>query len=149
MADPREDILARLQTVLAGVSGMTGCERNPVNLSDGDYPHAVLFDGDEAPRGDTPENQKPAKAAAPIMVMRPEIWIRDSKASAEIGTTMNAHRAAVIKAVLTDATLAALTYNGTGVHYEGAATGFTKDRKTLGEVAVNFSLEYLLKPAGL
>lgn len=144
MSDPRETILARLMTVFAALPGYNLTARNPTNVPD-ELPAIVLFDGDEQARDEGKPTRFASSPAPIVMMMRPEIYVRDSRPSADIGTTINAHRAAIVKAVLTDATLFGLTYHGR-VFYRAAETGLTKDRKTFGEILCAFEIDYLLEP---
>ena len=58
-------------------------------------------------------------------------------------------RAKVIKAVQTDAQLAALTLNGNGVLYLGCETNLERGREAEAEFAVFFAIPYLLDPTAL
>lgn len=146
MSDVREDILARLEAVLKGVPGYgLTVQRNPLDVPESARPFAALFDGDEeVDRAGA--NQQPARAAALVMTMRPGLYLVDRKSNGAVGQAVNALRAAVIKAVMADVPLASLTYNGTGVSYEGCATSLARGRSIEADIDLRFAFTYRLRP---
>src|SRR5262245_17605334 len=100
MADLREVLLARVLVVLKGVQGIETADRNLDDISDLRLPAAILFDGDEE-AFDNPR----ARGAAPNTVeMTPTIEVTLSDPD-QVGTQINALRARICKAILSDTTL--------------------------------------------
>lgn len=145
--DPREAILARLLAVAAGVDAMLNACRNETTLNDKQLPAVVLLDGEETAAS---ENRPARTALRPfIMRMTPEVQFRLEAKAAEVGTKLNVYRAALIKAVLSDSALLALTINGKSVDYLGSNTVVERGRSMEGGIGVAFAFTYELRPAQL
>lgn len=148
MSDVREAILARLVAVCAKVKGVTGAYRNGVNLSETKLPCIIVWDGDEAADDGDPRRQ----ANAPRRVsMTPEITLAVAAEPEAVGTDLNLLRARLVSAILSDATLIALTGDSPvgAVRYEGCATELHQGRTVQGMMSVRFSFTYVLKLADL
>lgn len=145
MADKRELILARLVTVLGGIDGVRAVFRNQDEISERQYPCILILDADEAADDRDPQRHPNRR----LVTMTPEIYVMLSGIPANVGTELNALRAAVIKAVFEDATLVELTVNQQGIRYEGSATGLSRGRAMEGSLGVSISFTYLLNPADL
>lgn len=145
--DRREDILARLLVITSGISGVTRAYRNKDEIPETSRPAIVILDGDEAANDGDPD-RRPATAPRRI-TMTPEIYILLAGTPAEVGTDINLIRARFVHAVMTDATLIALTLDGVGIRYEGCATGLARGRSMEGEMGLSFGFTYVLRPAEL
>jgi hypothetical protein len=66
-----------------------------------------------------------------------------------VGTTLNALRASLIKAVLTDAQLIELTGPNGRIRYAGCSTHLGHGRSMECSMAVHFSFAYVLRPEAL
>lgn len=146
MADKREQILARLETVLTALPGYKVVTRNAQNLPEQVRPAIVILDSDEEV---LQHSASPSARAITMVKMTPQIFVLDDGRSTEIGTTMNAHRAAVIKAVATDTELRTLCGTNGSVQYESCITGLASGRSLEGEMGVYFSFVYHLDPTQL
>lgn len=148
MSDVRETILLRLMTVFGTVAGVTKVLRNADEINELMRPAIILFDGSEDARE---EEQPRNRSITPprIVTMTPDVLVLMGDAAADIGSTVNVMRARIIKAVLTDTTLAALTLNGNGVIYLGCETNLERGRETEAELNLSFAIPYLLKPSAL
>ena len=135
MLDIREDILARLAEVLATVPGLNTVHRNNVDITDDQMPAALLLDGDEDVVSDKPR----------VMVteMTPEIQIVEQ--SATIGSDLTTFRRELIKLVLADATLKALTGSNGAIRYLGCTTAFGWQEKQYGVLQMQFEFKYPLQ----
>jgi hypothetical protein len=78
--------------------------------------------------------------------MTPEVQFRLQAKAIDVGTNLNAYRASLIKAVLTDTTLLALTANGRSIRYQGAMMAAERGRSMEGGIGVAFTFTYLLRP---
>lgn len=138
--DVRETILARL-TAIAETTGAT-VKRMAVTLNASERPAIVINDGDE-----TISAQK--GGLAPLVVtLRPELILL-AQASDNPATALNKLRTTVIKAVLSDTTLATLAgVNGT-VRYAGCQTDVARGEAYEASMSVAFEVNYTLKPADL
>lgn len=142
--DTRELILARLAAVLAAVPGVVTFARNDAGVVEGTTPSVLLLDGDED--NGSPESYgrgRPANSPV-VMVMKPEVYVL--VASADPGPTLNALRDAIVSAVLNDSQLLGLCYATDPVHYEGAQSAFASGRTLEGEMGLNFTFHYVLRP---
>lgn len=140
----REDILARLVVICSALEGVTLCARNRDELSDRQRPAVIILDADEVAIEGEP---KRANAAGPqIISMTPEIYILISGTPETVGTELNAMRAALVSAVLTDETLRTITGANGSIRYEGCATGLARGRSMEGEMGVSLSFQYPFNP---
>lgn len=145
MADPREQILARLLTVAASVdASVTTAVRNDPSLTEADAPFVMLTDGDEAANEGDPAGRD---ALTPRHVtMTPTLTFVVSADPATLGTTMNTLRAKAIKAVLSDATLLGFTVNGKGARYDRSEASLFFGEKVIGQIDVSFAFTYIMRP---
>ena len=147
MTDVRELILARLTVTGATVAGVVTCLRNASSIADTQCPAVVIYDADEiADQNDTPS--RPVNAPRRVG-MQPEILIKVAGVPEAVGAEMNAIRAALVKAILSDATLIAMTADARGIRYDGCATRLALGRSMEGEMGVSFTFNYYLKPDDL
>ncbi|MES2845638.1 MAG: hypothetical protein V4747_11465 [Pseudomonadota bacterium] len=145
--DKREAILARLLTIATAVPGITTAARNALNLSQIKLPSIVIFDGDEEAQAAPSATRS---ASAPVLVsMSPEIVIAVADTKAQVGTVLNGFRSALVKAILTDATLAGLVAANGGISYLGCSSGLARSSDMAGELGVNMTFLYVLTPSQL
>lgn len=140
MSDVRESILKRLLVIAASCASTA--KRMSVQVHSSERPAIVINDGDE-----TVDLNK--GGAAPVTVtLRPSFLVYAADGDVP-GTAINRVRAAAIKAVLTDTTLATLAgVNGT-IKYLGCETGLFRGETMEADMALTFELTYVLKPAEL
>lgn len=144
--DVREAILARLVVIAEGIEGVDRVVRNDYAPNEKQTTVMVL-DADEAADEDDPVGRGPL--APRRMTMTPQMLIAMAKGSGQIGSSLNAIRAALIYAVATDAPLITLTLNGRGARLHSTQTSLAWGRSMLGEMGVAFAIPYLLKPGDL
>src|SRR5688572_21268051 len=97
--DKRELIIERLVELAAGVSGVTTVIRNRTEFDETQLPAIAILEGDE----DVSDSDEPRgrPSARPYLVTAtPLVYIRSDGSTT--GTTLNAIRAEVIKAVIED-----------------------------------------------
>ena len=135
MPDIREDILARLNAVVAGVPGIMTTLRNNTDWVDRQMPVAMVLDGDEEVISDKPRVM--------VVQMTPEITIIEQ--SDAIGSDLTTFRRELMKLVLTDATLLALTGPNGAVRYTGCDTQFGWLKNMYGALILRFAFKYPLK----
>jgi hypothetical protein len=148
MADKREQIMERLQVVAGGVAGVvTGDIRNCVAFGDTQLPAVSVLEGDEEVEDDERDFARPSVKPYNVRAT-PQVYIQ-AAAGPEIGTTLNALRAAVIKAVLSDPTLNALSLRKNSIRYMGHSTKLNAARDMEGVVVPVFAISYLMVPQDL
>lgn len=147
MADVREQILERLFAVCGSIAGITTALRNQDSISETLLPSLVVFDADEIADENDPKS-RPANAARRV-TMTPEVRILLQAAPEAVGSDLNTIRARLIKAVLADAALLALTAEGQGARYMGAASQLKSGRSMQGDMLCVFAFAYYLKPNDL
>ena len=81
--------------------------------------------------------------------MTPEVLILLGNPPQTVGAMLNGLRADLIKAVVTDAQLIALTGPNGRVRYVGCSTHLGHGRSMEGSMAVHFSFAYVLRPESL
>jgi hypothetical protein len=143
--DKREAILARLAAVAAAVPGINTVARNQDEISEHKRPAIVIFDADET--ADERAEQQGHSGRAPNLVeMTPEVMILLGAVPERVGSALNETRAALIKAVLSDAQLIALTGPNGRVRYAGCTTHLGHGRSMEAAMGVHFSFAFVLRP---
>jgi len=146
MADKREQILVRLTAIAEGLSGVALAGRNDIGIAESKRPAIVILDGNE--QAEEPRSEKPR--APRRVVMSPQIFVMATKdAGSNVGSELNAIRAALVKAAATDATLKSLVGTNGEIQYQGCETGLARGRQVEGEMSVALSFAYILDPADL
>ncbi len=145
MSDQRELILARLLAIYKTVDGVKRVSRNEQVAEDWEFPAILLLDADED-SDDTVSNRNRPVNRTSLIVMSPETYVIFGGLPEDVGSELNRFRARVVKAVLTDAELATLVGTNGDVVYLGCATSLTRGRELIGDIGLNFSIKYLLKP---
>lgn len=140
MMDTREAILKRL-AVVAATTGAT-VRRMAVSLHASERPAIVINDGDESV-----DLQKGGSSPV-VMTLRPQLVLIVQDGD-NPGTAINKLRAAAIKAVLTDATLTSIAGVNGLIKYLGCETGIARGETMEADMALNFEINYVLKPADL
>ena len=139
--DRRESILARLLEIAAGITGITRALRNQENVSGRIGPTIGLWDGDESSLTET----RGARDTSPRLIeMTPEFRVFEDATAATVGTSLNGFRAAIIKAVLSDAQLQGFVGNNGGMFYRGLSTETRTGERIEGGVSLTFALQYPL-----
>ena len=143
--DKREEILARLLQVAASVPGVAMAVRNQDELSERSRPAIVVFDADES----ADEAADHPGRAPNLVVMTPEVLILLGASPESVGSALNALRAKLVKAVLTDPQLIALTGANGRVRYASCSTHLGHGRSMEGSMGVQFTFTYVLRPEQL
>jgi hypothetical protein len=146
--DKREAILQRLVAIGAGVASIRSAVRNQDELSEHKRPAIAVFDSDDTV-DQAVERQDHPGWAPNLVVMTPEVLILQAGTAQTVGTTLNALRASLLKAVLTDAALIALTGPNGRVRYVGCSTHLGHGRSMEASMTVSFSFAYVLRPEAL
>lgn len=148
MIDRREQILAQLLVILAGVEGIKAAWRNRGELPDDLRPAITLLDADEAVTLQGPQSSRGGgglTAARSMITMRPEIFIlleqREPK-NVNVGQDVNALRVKVIAALSADSSLNTLLTNNGSVVYEGCLTDTATGRGMTGQLQMQFAFSY-------
>lgn len=147
MADPREQIMARLVQVAADVTGIRSVVRNIVNWSGTTLPAIAVLEGDE-------EADDEDKITRTTMIPRrvrmvPQLVIAVGDVPEDVGTSLNTLRARLMVAVLSDEQLLALTINSLGIRYMGTQSDLALGRQMVGQFVMSFRISYWLDPATL
>ena len=143
--DKREAILARLVAIAGGFAEIKTAARNQDEVSERVRPAIVVFDADET-ADDGPQERGRGGQAPNIVEMTPETLILLGAAPESVGTALNAMRAKLVKAVLTDTQLATLTGTNGRVRYLGCSTHLGHGRSMEGAMSIQFAFGYVLRP---
>ena len=81
--------------------------------------------------------------------MTPEVLILLGAVARDVGSALNALRAKLVKAVLTDSQLTALVGSNGRVRYAGCSTHLGHGRSMEGFMGVQFVFAYVLRPEQL
>ncbi len=144
MADPREDIMARLLALLGQMSGMELVARNLDEIPDTKMDSAILYDGDEV----ADDNPRAVGGKPNVVRTSPQIVVSLGDVPENIGTRKNDRLVEVKRLVLLDDDLQTLCgdFPTCGAHYAGAETSLKRGRTTMVELTINFIISYHFKP---
>ena len=144
--DRRELILARLEAIAAGLTGVMLAKRGLRFRDDTQLPAIAIADGDET-ASEEDERRRP-NGAPRYVTMQPrlEIWAREEGGD-YVGTVLNRLRAELVRAVVADAALLGLTLLGEGsTRYDGCTTESEQGRSTIGSMTIGLAVTYVLRP---
>lgn len=138
-SDRREQILARLATVLAGLGA--GFGRNDPDIPDTALPKITLLDADEDARKDTFDRGRPPYGPN-LISLTPEVYITLAADTPEqAGEAMSEWESTIVSAVLNDATLVGLCHE---IQFHGIETAVETSRGVVGQMSLDFSFWYRL-----
>jgi len=150
MADTRELIMARLVELMEGLSGVNEVVRDQLLTDDTKANTISVFEGDELIDEQDQANTRNRPANTPVVMhMQPQIHLQKFASAATVGAGLSTMRAAVIKAIAADATLAGYTVKGRGGIYMGFESDLAFAREMLGQMALKFQFTYSLNPSDL
>jgi len=145
MTDVREQIMVRLLVVVASVEGIVTAKRNVETQNEVSFPAVSVREGDEPEPPIEDQHGKPTTTHRRI-VMTPQVIVHTAAKPESVGTDLNTLRARIIKAVLSDATLAGYTFNRRSIFYLGLVSDLAYGRDMIGRVALKFAFTYILDP---
>ncbi len=145
--DIRELILVRLEEIAAGLEGIDWVGRNATLSDSTDRKRITVLEGEEIVP-DVPVSNRHASDKSPVMMI-PEILIACGAKTTKVGTDLNMMRARLIKQVLTDETLLALTLNRRGIAYGGMNSDLAFVALMEGKMSMRFRITYMLDPKAL
>lgn len=152
MSFQRLAILQRLFEICDGVPNVKSVTWDVISINDDQLPALAVLEGDEEASEDDPAN-RPIDAPRRV-TMVPHIVIAGRRnllgsPPADIGVAVNTIYADLLKAIMTDATLAGLTLDGRGVRFIGMESDLAVGRMMQGQMAVKFGFTYGLVPNDL
>lgn len=156
MTTKREQILARLEVLLATIPGITAAYRNRAEFPDDKLPAAVLLDGSERIIEQVAQ-YKSVRMPPAIMVLMPQVFVilkpRDDLSnttlggiSAPIGEELSTYLDRVITAVVNDPTLVSLVGSNGQISYRGSETDMATGSSIVGQLRVDFDFHYVFMP---
>jgi hypothetical protein len=145
MTDQRELIMVRLAEVV-NVTGVKTVSRNRIDFDDTQLPAVGVLEGDEEVAENTLGRSARASGRPYIVTATPQVFIRVGGISENIGTDLNTLRASIIKALLDDAELTAMSMDDGGMQYAGMQSMLHAARSMIGATAMVFVIKYLLYP---
>lgn len=153
MTFPRLDILEQLFAIAETIPGVKTVTWNVITLNDDQLPAIAILEGDEEANEDDPVSRPTFAPRRVIMVPHIVIAARrrrsDESPPLDIGPSLNTIYAALLKAIMTDTTLAGLTLDRDGVRFLGMESDLAVGRAMNGQMAVRFGFTYGLVPNNL
>jgi hypothetical protein len=147
MTFPRELILERLTDIALSV-GVKTVARDVISINDDQLPMIAILEGDEEADEEDPFN-RPTNAPRRVHMVPHIVIAAGRQPTTDIGQGLNGIMATLLKAIMTDATLAALTLDSRGVRYLGMESDLAVGRMMQGQMAIKFQFTYGLVPADL
>lgn len=149
MADPGEDIMVRLEALMGEIPGVDEVARNVLVSDDGEdrRKRIVVLEGDEMISEEELAKSTSRPPDTPLIIRKhPQIELTNFASSSDVGLSLSAMRAAVIKKIATDETLIALTLNQRGGRYLGFESDLAFAREMSGRLSLKFQFTYTLYP---
>lgn len=140
--DRREEILARLEVVLASivmVPALAHVVRNKAGLPDERRPALILLDADEAVAMRHEGPTRGLRIPPQLMAMSPQVFYLagDLPENQTIGGHLNAARMAVMDAIIYDQQLKDICGNNGSIYYGGAETDMKTGSSMEGQMQIN------------
>jgi hypothetical protein len=156
MTDIREAILARLETVLGNITGITAVYRDRGEMPIEKLPAAILLDGSEVVAQQVEPN-KFVRMPPAIFTLMPQVFVvlkpRDDLTNntldgieSPIGPELSAYRIQVIDAVVNDPTLLTLVGSNGQILYRGCDTDMQSGSSMIGQLQMHFQFNYVFMP---
>jgi hypothetical protein len=143
VTDVREDILARLLEVVAGIPNIRWAQRNNLDIPDDQFPAVIVLDGDEESNGISDiGGSRPGNRPYVVQMTPYLVFIEQANA---VGTEISAFRREGVKRVLNDAPLIALVGTNGAIRYISSETDFGWGRSLQGALIAQFTFKYVLK----
>jgi len=144
----REEILARVFAILSALDSFNTFKRNRGLLDNDALPAIILLDGNETTRTGGDRRGR-SKMSSVIVTMRPQIFVllkNNKPGNADVGTVLNTHRGAIIRAIANDAQLQALVGPNGDLAYESAETDLNTGMPMEGQMQIGISITCPLDP---
>lgn len=144
--DKREQILARLLELCAGLTGIVSARRNVLDVPFLERPALVVQDGSEE-RLDGPVSDN--RSGVTRLEATPQVWLLIRGAAEDAGPLMSLFRARLLYVIATDPTLRNLTGTVGGIRYEGCTVSEPSAETKEPRMDLNFTFTYTLKLSDL
>lgn len=144
--DKREAVMARLLAIANQIEDVESAERNATLMEDSDVRRISVLEGAEEVSEAAGSRHAADKG---IVVMIPQILIACGARTRDVGADLNMIRARLIKAVMTDAELLALTVNSRSIRYAGMDSDLAFAMLMEGKMALRFRIAVMLDPKAL
>ncbi len=145
MADRREAIIRRILVVLNETNLFVTVARNSLHMPDEICPGVVVFDADEVVASDHPDAESWSPPRRPqFMTMRPDICLRLTSKTKDMGSELNRLRAAVYLAIVSDQALHDLIGSNGRMMLDAARTQLAAGRQMTADMTMSFSFTYPL-----
>ena len=152
MIDTRENILARLVQVVAGIPNMRTAQRNNPDIPEYNMlPAGIIYDGDEETNDASDLSMRPPNRPT-LVTMHPEIVIVHK--AGEAGSELHTLRRELIRSVLYDVNLNEQIvktgrFGNGAIRYLGCMTDLHFGSSLQGGMRAHFMFKYKLDPADL
>jgi hypothetical protein len=145
--DKREAILVRLLQIVTDIEDIENAARNQTLSDASDIRRISVLEGEEIVP-EMPIGNRRASDKSHVMMI-PQILIACGARTRDVGSVLNTFRRRVIKNVLTDEALLALTMNGRSIQYGGMSSDLAFAALMEGKMALVFRITYMLDPSAL
>lgn len=144
--DKREAVMLRLVAIANAIGDVESAERNAALTDDSDVRRISVLEGAEEVIEEAGSRHAADKG---IVVMIPQLLIACGARTREVGSDLNVIRARLIKAVMTDTELLALTVNKRSIRYAGMDSDLAFAMLMEGRMAIRFRIAVMLDPKAL
>lgn len=143
MSDVREEIIVQLLAVCTTVEGIAAVERNKPDVTGLRRPAILLHDGSEDLLS-VPPKERGTRLAKMALTPGLTLMVRTDGAT-PAGPLMSLYRTRLVKAVLSDPTLAQLTGTNGSVDYHGCTVNPPSPEAKEPRMDVLFTFNYVLR----
>lgn len=150
LKDKRELVLARMVQVIKELDMYKEVYRNRDEVADSVKPAIVVIDGPETVVDQPDERGHRPSNATVLVEMTPEVIVlTDTVSTDTIGTDLNKHRAAIVKAIVTDAQLLTIVGANGKIRYQSFEMALAAGRRVEGQAMIRIAFVYPLQYANL
>jgi hypothetical protein len=143
----REKILDRMAAIAARIEDVEEAGRNLLFLDASTARRISVLEGEEIVSEEPFGNRKASDKSQVLMI--PEVLISCGASRKDLGSDLSMIGGRVIKAMLTDAELLALTVNSRSIRYGGMTSDLAFLALMEGKMSLKFRILYPLDPTGL
>ncbi|QDW39009.1 hypothetical protein FFI89_018770 [Bradyrhizobium sp. KBS0727] len=144
--DKREAVMVRLEAIARDIEDIDIAARNATLMDSVDQRRISVLEGAEEVTEDFGSRHASDKG---MVIMVPQLLIACGARTRDVGSDLNMIRARLIKAVMTDTELLALTVNRRSIRYAGMDSDLAFAMLMEGRMAVRFRIAVMLDPKAL
>lgn len=145
MADTAELLKARFAAITDDFNTDVTGKRNTIDVDEDELPVVIAFDGDvEVDQARQKPHARPGATVLATLLL--EALLAVQAKPEDVGPLLSTLELAFFNAVMLDAELLDMSWNGAGVRYRGSESDLGIGRQLQGQKKIMFAIDFALKP---